>query len=323
MDEQARELGREAAEKPPLWAVRYLGVPPPKDGRLREDWIERVGQVASYRKLTGHADPVEAIGPLPATGAPEQREAWAACARTLEMREEETGVRSASRGELEARVKVYQRAAEWAPDYVADDLKATSQAHADTTRQAEEWTARAEHSVGDQDRRAAQRARDRAAELAQRAEMLSEADGARQLWHEHTATNRDRATEAAAELARRGHPQPPTGTGPHQLPQHDPNAERDDTTRETTGMIERARKAKERIERERANEPERRGLDPDLFRQGSRWHEMAEAKDEASGQRDALFQPDPWPAPGAEPTAGTEATAEAAPTASAGHEAGD
>jgi hypothetical protein len=84
-------------------------------------------------------------------------------------------------------------------------------------------------------------------------------------------------------------------------------------------MIERARRAKELIERERAAAPERPGLDPDLFRQGSRWRELAQAEDEATGQRDGLFQPDPWPAPAAGPRADTEAV----PAAKADHEAGN
>jgi conjugative relaxase-like TrwC/TraI family protein len=310
MDQRARELGSKAADKPPAWAVRYLGVPPHQNGRLRQDWIERVGQVASYRELTGHADPIEAIGPLPATGAPEQREAWAACARALEMREEETGARSATRGELEARVTAYQRATAWAPHPVAADLEATSQAHADTNAQAEVAAAQAGHSRQDRDRQAAQRARDRAADLADRQKLLNEADAARQLWHEHTADTRARANEAAAELARRGHPQPPTGTGPDRLPGHDPATERAAVTRDVADTIDRARQAAERIERER--EP-RRGLDPDLFRHDG-WREISQAQNEADQDR-PLFRPGPaaegTPAPEAAPEAAASASFEA------------
>ncbi len=82
------EIGAAAADKPPAWAVRYLGMPPREPGALRDDWISRVGLVASYREAAGHTDPVQAVGPAP-VGRPVLREAYLASVAALEMQEEE------------------------------------------------------------------------------------------------------------------------------------------------------------------------------------------------------------------------------------------
>jgi hypothetical protein len=287
MDARAAELGRQAADQPPTWAVRYLGVPPAKDGRLRADWIERAGQVASYRELTGHADPIEAIGPLPATGAPEQREAWAACARALEMREEETGVRGATRGQLEAQVTAYER---------------------DATREADRPSGLETSPASGGQRRGLD------PDLFRRDADPGRAEHSGAGRQEAGADDRDRAELATAELARRGHPQPTTGTGPNRLPGHDTAAERAAIERDVAETIERDRQYQKQIEPAAA--PQRPGLDPHLFRPG-RWHELA-AQDQADTQPDRLFQPDPWPAPGTTP----EPSPEAEPVTSASPEAG-
>jgi hypothetical protein len=85
MDATQLELGVEVARRPPVWAVRYVGLPPREEGALREDWIRRAGIAEGYRELAEHKDVAEAIGELPPTGAAELREAWAAAARALEM----------------------------------------------------------------------------------------------------------------------------------------------------------------------------------------------------------------------------------------------
>ena len=97
------ELGAAAADKPPAWAVRYLGMPPREPGRLRDDWISRVGLVASYREAAGHTDPEQAVGPAP-VGQPVLREAYRASVAALEMAEEERA-RDLPQRDLEARVR--------------------------------------------------------------------------------------------------------------------------------------------------------------------------------------------------------------------------
>ncbi|MGH3159815.1 MAG: hypothetical protein ACRDNF_25020, partial [Streptosporangiaceae bacterium] len=276
MDARAAELGRQTADQPPTWAVRYLGVPPAKDGRLRADWIQRAGQVASYRELTGHADPIEAIGPLPATGAPEQREAWAACARALEMREEETGIRGATRSQLEAQVTAYQRTA-------------TREADQPSGPPPREASGGQRHGLDP--------------DLFRRDADTGRAEHPHPGRQEAGADDRDRAELATAELARRGHLPP---TGPNRLP--DPDAERAAIERDVAETIEHDRQYRKQIE---PAAPPQRGLDPNLFRPG-RWHELA-AQDEATTQPDRLFQPDPWPARDTTPETTPQASPEAEP----------
>ena len=127
------ELGAAAADKPPAWAVRYLGMPPRESGRLRDDWMS-VGLVASYREAAGHTDPEQAVGPAP-VGQPVLREAYRASVAALEMAEEERA-RDLPQRDLEARVREYGRAVAWAPQQVSADLEATERAESRRHRRA-------------------------------------------------------------------------------------------------------------------------------------------------------------------------------------------
>jgi hypothetical protein len=138
LDHRQRELGLRLLGKPEPWAVRYLGLPPKERGRLRNDWLARAGQVASYREAAGHSDPEQAVGPYPARN-PELAEAWKASARALEMPEEERA-RSLPRGALESRVRTYERARAAAPRPVTHELQSTAQAEKDASTWA--WIAR-------------------------------------------------------------------------------------------------------------------------------------------------------------------------------------
>ena len=158
---------------------------------------------ASYRALREMDDPVEAIGELPPTGAAELREAWAAAARALEMREEESDVRAASQGQLEALVQAYERVASWAPEYVADRLEKTSVAAQNTKATARVAAAEANRSGLDRDRLRAERAAAQAEELDAKRALLEEIHAARKEWAEHYAPAQGRANEAALELTRR------------------------------------------------------------------------------------------------------------------------
>ena len=137
-------------------------------------------------------------------------------------------------------MKVYERATAWAPGYVPG--KRVPERQPDTTPN--------EHSGG----------------------QPAEADAKRQLWREHTAAEREQADTAAAELARRSHPQPDTGTGPDRLPDPDPAAERDAITRQAAETTERERYTREWINQQQTGKQQgRHGLDPDLFRPRSRF----------------------------------------------------
>jgi hypothetical protein len=268
MDAKAIELGEQTAARPPVWAVRYLGLPPREAGGLRDDWIRRAGIAASYRALREMDDPVEAIGLLPPQGAAELREAWAAAAQALEMREEETDVRAASQGQLEAIVRGYERVQEWAPEYVADRLEQTSVLALNTQAKARIAAAEANKSGLDRDRVRAELAEARAQELETQRQILQEIHEARQEYVEHNSATHARANEAALELARRekakekvkvkvyggaepAQPEPQ----PQPQPQAEPKAERSDEE-----LADIARLARERIAYEREREEE--AMDP-------------------------------------------------------------
>jgi conjugative relaxase-like TrwC/TraI family protein len=201
------ELGTVAADKPPLWALRHLGMPHQEPGALRDEWISRVGLAASYREAAGHSDPERAVGQFPA-GKPVLREAFMASVVALEMREEERA-RDLPRRDLETRIRVYARAAEWAPQQVGTDLEATEQAELAAVRQAE---AARRHDMAE----IARGARELAQQLAERRAALDEISAARAEWEAQHAGAREQAREAADELDRRGvqHEDPETPAAP-------------------------------------------------------------------------------------------------------------
>jgi hypothetical protein len=200
LDHRQLELGVTALDKPPAWAVRYIGMPPKEPGLQRDDWMARIGRVASYREAVGHTDPEQAIGPYP-KGNPELAEAYQASVRALEMQEEER-VRSLSRGDLEARVQEYERVKVWAPDAVrTKDLESTAQAEKDALAQAERARQRDMESIA----KSAEALRIR---LEAKQQEMEVKNAARLEWEEATAEQRDKAREAKGELQRRGHAEP-------------------------------------------------------------------------------------------------------------------
>ena len=196
MDNRVIELGTVAADKPPAWACRYLGVPPREAGALRDDWISRVGQVAFYREAAGIDDPQQAVGPAPA-GNPELRQMYLQSVSALEMVTEEAEVKAAPQRDLEARVRGYAREAAHAPANVAPELESAAQAEAATREQIEAARLR-----NDQD--LAWSAEALAGDLSARKEALSEVQAVRDEWAEATAQQQAQARLAAAELANRG-----------------------------------------------------------------------------------------------------------------------
>ena len=273
------ELGAAAADKPPAWAVRYLGMPPQEPGALRDDWINRVGLVANYREAAGHTDPEQAVGPAPA-GKPVLREAYRASVAALEMAEEERA-RDLPQRDLEARMREYGRAVAWAPQQVSADLEATERAEQDTLRQAE--AAR----VGDM-QEIARGAVALAQQLAERRAALAEIAAARGGWEAHTAGRQERAREAAAELDRRGiqHEDPEPQAKPEAEPASEPGQpQADPRTAEIDRHIQRAREAAERIaaEREQARQAEAERIDRE---QSARWREREAETPQAQAWQD-------------------------------------
>ena len=98
MDERVSLLGNQAAMDRPVWALRYLGEVPAEPVE-RAEWIWRAGAATAYREERGYADEVEAIGPAPERGSPEQRASWHVAFTALRMPEEGREVAAAADGE--------------------------------------------------------------------------------------------------------------------------------------------------------------------------------------------------------------------------------
>ena len=122
MDDRVSLLGNRVAMDRPVWALRYLGEVP-ADPVERADWIRRAGVAAAYREERGYADEIDAIGPAPERGSPEQRASWHAAYTALRMPDEDREVAATTDGELWARRAAYARETRWAPPYVADELR--------------------------------------------------------------------------------------------------------------------------------------------------------------------------------------------------------
>jgi conjugative relaxase-like TrwC/TraI family protein len=195
MDARQAELGRQTAERPPLWALEAWGVPP-AEGAVRAEWERRAGIVASYRETAGVTDPAAAIGPPPA-GTAQIREAFLAAAHALALADDQAAMRAMGRGQLEALVDEADRAAAAALPDVQADTGVTQAAWRHSAAQADialgtgDTTAAAEHEA---------QAEGYAGELAR----LSVADAARREWAEANAAKLTAGREGAAELRRRG-----------------------------------------------------------------------------------------------------------------------
>ena len=75
MDARKDRIGEHAAEHQLPWAVTALG-PVPEHPVDRLDWQKRASSIGAWRELSGYDHPTEAIGPEPATAAPDVRAAW-------------------------------------------------------------------------------------------------------------------------------------------------------------------------------------------------------------------------------------------------------
>lgn len=205
LDGRQAELGEQLASRPPQWALEAWGQPPAENGTLREDWKQRAALVQSYRELAGITDPAQAIGPPPARQAG-LTEAFAASIRALELPDNAAMLKAMGRGDLEARVREYERAQALAPADVRADIDRTDAALLDAAEQAK--TARAAGNEA-----MVRRTADIAKGLAERRERLRVAEAARQEWAEATAAQADAAEQAQAELRRRGPARPGAGQG--------------------------------------------------------------------------------------------------------------
>jgi len=195
LDARQAELGRQLAARPPEWALRAWGVPPARAGALREDWERRAAVVESYREAAGITDPAQAIGPVPA-GQAQLREAFHASVVALELPGDQALLRAMGRGQLEAQVNTYQRAAALAPRDVSAELAAADRRCKDDMVRAQAAREAGRDAEADT---AGILAEETAGELA----VLRVADAARREWAEAHASEAAQARAAEGELRRR------------------------------------------------------------------------------------------------------------------------
>lgn len=197
------ELGEELAERPPHWALEAWGVPPAEQGALRNDWMKRAAEVQQYRELAGITDPAQAIGPMPASQA-DLTEAFATAVRALALPDEAALLKAMGRGDLEAKVRQYERAQATAPVDVRAEMDNNRAALAYTVKQADAARKAGNEAIALDAEDIANIAKG----LARRRERLRVADAARREWDEATAPEAEAADQARAELRRRRTPRP-------------------------------------------------------------------------------------------------------------------
>jgi len=198
LDDRRRELGKRALANPEPWLTRHLGPPPGPDASpvLREDYAWRAGTAAAYREARGITDPQQAVSFRPHP-VPELEALRRDTVRALEIADEQAEIRAMSRGELEARVRDGGRVQATAPQDMSSQLRTTAQAEADAWRQSAD--AEAEH-----DHVRAENARSLATALTAETSRLEVANARYEQWSASTASTREIAGKAKAELQRRG-----------------------------------------------------------------------------------------------------------------------
>lgn len=271
MDSRTEELGRQAADDLPVWAVRHLGMPPELDTLERAGWELSAGRAASYREITGYTDAASALPPMPEAGAIELRSAYSSAAEAIGLTPAEIEMASKSDAELFADSASYDSELEWEPEAV--DMAAALMAEQDAVSAAE--IARASGDLAALE--AAQIAAQDATAHAQRAREM---DSARNAWHQETEPQRQAAIAADRELKKRG------GEGwqanRDRIAEH--AAERDAAST-LTDPLDRAREAA-RIAQDRAQARSEATADSDADRdQADVWRDLADA------DRDAPWQP--------------------------------
>lgn len=206
-DRRRDDLGADAGEQPPAWAVEALG-PVPQDPAEREEWERRAGDVAAHRELMGCADDSVALPGPPKRGQVEAYASWRSAWRALGRPDAQREETELSDGQLRMRVRAYAREKNWEPAYVAHELSGISQAEDRQGQLASVRAAEAEAAIEEPER---ERLESEAAEaaaladaLAAQKDQLDEADEIRARWYAHTASTRAAAQRAEAELAGRG-----------------------------------------------------------------------------------------------------------------------
>jgi conjugative relaxase-like TrwC/TraI family protein len=215
-DTRRTELGAQAIEAPPAWAVDAFG-PPPTDPHERRSWEHKAGIVAAHRELSGHTDPTTPLGAPPKPGQPEHYASYRAAHRALGRPDTDTEEMQLSEGQLRLRIRAWEREKAWAPPNVTHELAGTRQA---ATRHHNTATLRVAEARAATDPDTRIRLQQEAAEAAALAnlldtqiEQLTEIDDAYSYHLVDTAVTRANAHRAQAALeARHATNPPPTDT---------------------------------------------------------------------------------------------------------------
>jgi hypothetical protein len=158
--------------------------------------MQRAALVESYRELAGITDPAVAIGPPPSRQAG-MSEAFAASVRALGLSDDAALVKAMGRGELEAPVREYARAAAIAPPDVRPQIDLSDSSRKRSLDQAEKARQAGNEELARSNEALARR-------LDAKLERLQVADAARREWEEATAAKAEAARQARAELEARG-----------------------------------------------------------------------------------------------------------------------
>lgn len=206
-DRQA-ELGEDAAEQLPDWAIEHLGLPPVEPDQ-RAEWVHRAGIAAAYRELVGVREEQVSLGEAPPEDDEFRRALWQQAYSALGRPGDAMDFATATNAELHQMRLHWEREKTWAPAYVADEMENSYRlaeeyrydavlfdAHLQTlepgSREYAETLAQTE------------RAERLAADFAERARRCESINAAREHWYETTEDARVRERLAREELSRRG-----------------------------------------------------------------------------------------------------------------------
>ena len=208
LDNRARTLGDQLTVSPEPWLAHHLGVlSAVASPALREEYVRRAAAAAAYRAAAGITDPQQAVSPAAHRGNPELEAMRQATIRALEIRDEADIIRGLTHGELEVCVLDAERTQATASLDVSRQLRLTAQAEADTWQQAAEAAIRRGHTQ-------AANAQALASQIATERQRLETANAYYEKWSADTATTREAAARAKAELKRRGLSHQPAGQQP-------------------------------------------------------------------------------------------------------------
>lgn len=212
-EERREVLGQQLAEAEelPQWAERLGTRPAPENERFHEEWKRRAGAIAAYREAHGYENDRDAIGPRPPRGSVDARTDWESAYRGLGEPEERMDLVGASDQQLREISERYEREEQWAPPYVADQLREVHEDRQSWRREATQSRARAAEIDDPADRAELENEAagydDLYEMLGDRVEKLESVHQARQGWHEETADTRQQAQDARRELELRA-PEP-------------------------------------------------------------------------------------------------------------------